>query len=80
MKKIAFVGVISALEYDDRIRKEALTLSDIAQVKIFVVQSDNKESEGITTYGIPYKTFRLKTRDMLSSARWLSIKAMDNGT
>lgn len=77
MKKIAFVGLIAALEFDDRIRKEALTLSDIAQVKIFVVQANNKESEGITTYGIPYKSFRLKTREKLPSAKLLLVKAME---
>ncbi len=34
MKKIAFVLNTTGLEYDDRVRKEALTLSEIAQVKI----------------------------------------------
>lgn len=77
MKKIAFVVNTSRLEYDDRVRKEALTLSKIARVKIFVVLADNKESEGITDYGIPYKSFRLKTRDTLPSAKLLFVKAME---
>ena len=77
MKKIAFVLNTNGLEYDDRVRKEALTLSEIAQVKIFVVLGNNKESEGITTYGIPYKSFRLKTRDQLPQAKYLLIKAAE---
>jgi len=77
MKKIAFVLNTTRLEYDDRVRKEALTLSEIAQVKIFVVLANNKESEGITTYGIPYKSFRLKTRDKLPQAKFLLIKAAE---
>lgn len=77
MKKIAFVAYVSRLEYDDRIRKEALTLSKSGQVKIFVAQTNNKESEGVTAYGIPYKTFRLKTRDKLPSAKLLLVKATE---
>lgn len=77
MKKIAFVVNTARLEYDDRVRKEALTLSKNAQVKIFVVLENNKDLEGITTYGIPYKSFRLKTRDKLPSAKWLLVKAME---
>ena len=77
MKKIAFVVATSGLEYDDRIRKEALTLSGIGQVTIFAVLANNRESEGVTPYGIPYKAFRLKTRDTLPSAKWLLVKAME---
>lgn len=77
MKKIAFIVNTTGLEYDDRVRKEALTLSKNAQVKIFVVQTNNKESEGVTSYGIPYKSFRLKTRDKLPSAKLLLVKAAE---
>jgi hypothetical protein len=77
MKKIAFVVYTSGLEYDDRVRKEALTLSKDAQVKIFVLLTNNQDFEGVTSYGIPYKSFHLKTREKLPAAKHLLLKAIE---
>ncbi len=75
--KIAFVARTVGLEYDDRIRKECITLKKNADIKLFVNFADNREEEGITSYGIPYKSFKLKTRDKLPSSKFLLIKAID---
>lgn len=76
-KKIAFVLRTVGLEYDDRVRKEALALSKYAEVFIYVNFADNREEEGVTDYGIPYKSFKLFTRDKLPSAKYLLIKAFE---
>ncbi|MDA8934599.1 glycosyltransferase [Flavobacteriales bacterium] len=76
-KNIAFVLRTIGLEYDDRVRKEATALSKIAKVTIYVNFADNRKESGITNYGIPYKSFTLKTREKLPSSKYLFIKAID---
>lgn len=76
-KNIAFVLRTIGLEYDDRVRKEALALSKVANVIIYVNFYNNKKESGITSYGVPYKSFRLKTRDNLPSSKYLLIKAFE---
>lgn len=75
--KIAIVCRTIGLEYDDRIRKECITLAKNAEIKIFAVFSNNKEEEGITSYGVPYKSFHLSTRDKLKASKFLLIKAFE---
>lgn len=75
--RIAMVARTKGLEYDDRIRKECITLSKQADVKIYVNFTDNREEAGITSYGIPYESFKLKTRDNLPSSKYLFIKSID---
>ncbi|MFA6142000.1 MAG: hypothetical protein WC738_01750 [Candidatus Omnitrophota bacterium] len=77
MKKIAFIVKTSSLKYDDRIRKEAITLSKNSEVKIFALLANNKEDEGVTSYGIPYKSFGLKTRQKLPPAKYTFLKTID---
>jgi hypothetical protein len=76
-KKIAMIARTIGLEYDDRIRKECISLSKNADVHIYVNLTDNREEEGVTSYGIPYKSFRLKTRDRFESSKHLLIKAAE---
>jgi glycosyltransferase involved in cell wall biosynthesis len=76
-KKIAVVVKTIGLEYDDRIRKECISLSTVADVYIYAIFDNNIEKEGITSYGMPYKSFRLKTRDKLESGKYLFIKSID---
>lgn len=75
--KIAIICRTVGLEYDDRIRKECISIAKNAEVKIFVVFESNLEEEGITSYGIPYKSFKLITRDIFPSSRFLLIKAFE---
>jgi len=75
--KIAIIARTAGLEYDDRIRKECITLSKKADLKIFVNFTDNRKEEGVTSYGISYESFRLRTRDKLPSSKFLFIKSIE---
>ncbi len=76
--KIAFVARTVGLEYDDRIRKECITLAkQNVDVFIYVNFADNRAEEGVTSYGIPYRSFKLKSRVTLPSAKYLLVKSID---
>jgi len=64
--KIALVIKTEGLEYDDRVRKEILTVQNLypnIKFKIFVmIDGDNTCHEGVTAYGVPYKSIELKHR------------------
>lgn len=77
IKSIALIIKTSGLEFDDRIRKVSIALSKKSDVKIFALLNDNTEYEGITSYGIPYHSISLKTRNIFSSARFLFIKTLE---
>jgi hypothetical protein len=77
--KIAFILYTEALEYDDRIRKESLSLlknGDI-EINIFTILANNKASKGITAYGVPFQSFSLKSRKIFNSASFLPLKALE---
>ncbi len=74
---IAIVLRTVGLEYDDRVRKECIALSKIANLKIFVTFENNTEEEGYTSYGIPYKSFKLTTRESIPSGKLLLVKALE---
>jgi hypothetical protein len=74
---IAIVLRTVGLEYDDRVRKECIALSKIANLKIFVTFENNAEEEGYTSYGIPYKSFKLTTRERIPSGKLLLVKAFE---
>lgn len=77
MKSIAFVLYTKGLEYDDRVRKEALFLSTFARVTIFHITPENKQETGTTSYGIPFRQFSLKTRRLLPSKRFTLLKSLE---
>jgi hypothetical protein len=77
-KKIAIIcKTNNNIECEDRIRKECISLSKFAEVKIFLVDKTNANKIGYTSYGIPYKSFKLKSRDILPSAKFLLVKLID---
>jgi hypothetical protein len=76
-KNIAIVCRTIGLEYDDRIRKECLAISKNANLKIFVTFENNLEEDGVTSYGIPYKSFKLHSREKLKSGSLLLVKALE---
>lgn len=68
--KIAIVLYTSGLDYDDRIRKEILSINELYPnivFKIFAIDPCNREEEGITSYGVSYRIPYLKSRDTYSS-------------
>ncbi len=77
-KRILMLVRTSGLEYDDRVRKEALTLKSLGyEVFILANYISNKSEVGITDYGIPYKVVRLYSRSLIGSARFLAIKMIE---
>jgi|TARA_Y200000002_G_scaffold383109_1_gene403281 hypothetical protein len=77
MKKIAIVAKTAGLEYDDRIRKESIALSKENDVCIYVVFDDNRHESGITSYGIKYRSFSLRSRKIFPQSKFLIIKALE---
>jgi hypothetical protein len=78
--KIALVIKTDSLDYDDRVRKEILTIQKLypnIRFKIFVMLLENIESEGTTDYGVPYKSIYSQSRDKYSSAQKKHLKAYE---
>lgn len=78
--KIALVIKTTGLEYDDRVRKEILTVQKLypnIRFKIFAMLPENREYEAVTSYGIPYKSLYLPTRMLFGSAKMQMLKALD---
>lgn len=79
-KKIALVLRTGDLEYDDRVRKEIISIQAMFSnitFKVFVLYDDNIAKEGVTSYGVPYKAISLKTRDKYAQASKLFLKAYE---
>ena len=78
--KIALVLYTQGLDYDDRIRKEMLSVMKLypnVSFKIFAVEPKNREEDGVTSYGVPYHIPYLKSRDKYPSASHTLAKALD---
>lgn len=76
--KMALVIKTDGLEYDDRVRKEILTVQKLypnISFKIFAMLPENKETEGVTGYGVPYKSVYVPARDKYPSAKKPMLKA-----
>ena len=78
--KIALVLYTQGLDYDDRIRKEMLSIKSLfpnIDFKIFAVEPNNREENGVTSYGIAYRIPYLKSRDKYASGTHTLQKAWD---
>lgn len=76
-KKIALVIKTEGLEFDDRVRKEILSVQRLfpsIKFKIFAMLPDNKEAEGVTGYGVPYKSLFIPAREKYPSATKVYLK------
>ena len=62
--KIAYLLLTNGLEYDDRIRKEMITMRSLANVefKIFAFHGDNHAESGVLSWGVPYEIVSLRVR------------------
>lgn len=76
-KKIAIIARTVGLEYDDRIRKEAIALSHDYEIFIYVNFTDNRDECGVTSYGVAYRSFSLKSRKILPQSKMLALKAIE---
>lgn len=78
--KVALVLYTAGLDYDDRVRKEILSIMNLypnVSFKIFAVDVNNREEDGVTAYGIPYRIPYLKSRDKYKSGTHTLAKAWD---
>lgn len=78
--RIALVLYTQGLDYDDRIRKEILTIQNTypnVAFKIFAVVPENREESGMTSYGVEYRVPYLKSREKYKSGRNTFSKAFD---
>lgn len=78
--KIALILYTQGLDYDDRIRKEILSIQKIYDnvfFKIFAVEPRNRNEDGVTSYGIPYHIPYLKSREKYQSASHALLKALE---
>lgn len=81
MRKIVMVLKTGGLEYDDRVRKEILTVKKLFPDYVFdvlvMLDDQNTQQEGITSYGVHYKTVYSPSRDKYPSAKMLLLKSYD---
>lgn len=80
MIRIALIIKTSGLEYDDRVRKEIITTKELfpdVDFKIFVMLPENVETEGVTSYGVPYKSVYVPSRDKYPSGKKVALKSYD---
>ncbi len=78
--RIALVLYTSGIDYDDRIRKEILSIMEMfpnTSFKIFAVDPKNREEEGMTSYGVSYRIPYLKSRNKYASGTHTLQKAWD---
>lgn len=65
--KIAYILLSNGLEYDDRIRKEMLSMREMfgnVDFKIFAFSGDdNHKGSGVLSYGVPYEFVTVKHRE-----------------
>ena len=78
MTKVLMLIKTSGLEYDDRLRKEVLSLKAIgAAVEIIALDDSNRASAG-TVYGdVPFRTIRLRSRRWAPQGAGLAVKTSE---
>lgn len=78
--KVAVLAYTWGIDYDDRIRKEILSVMKLypnVSFKIFAVEPKNREEEGISSYGVAYRIPYLKSRDKYKGGSHTIVKAWD---
>lgn len=78
--RVAILRKMTNLENDDRLRKEFSSLIKMypfIEAKIFAVMDGIPEHEGVTSYGLPYRSICLKSRNKLASGKHLVAKSWD---
>ena len=78
--RIALVLYTRGIDYDDRVRKEILSIQGLypnVSFKIFAVETKNREENGVSSYGVPYRIPFLKSREKYASGTHTLAKAWD---
>lgn len=77
-RSILFILKVESLERDDRVRKQALSLSKKGCDVRFLVNFDhNKSCNGYTSYGIKYESVSIRTRDFFKPSAMILMKAFE---
>lgn len=75
---VLFVIKTCGLEYDDRVRKECLSLSHLKKsVLILVLDDRNENRNGTTHYHIPFQSLNLGSRKIFPQAKGLLVKTAE---
>lgn len=76
--KIVFIINTDSLSFDERVRKEAITLESFGhKVSIVALEQDNIRRKGNTQYGTPFTSIMLVTRKIFKQAEHVIIKAIE---
>lgn len=76
--RVAFVISTDAIEFDERVRKEAEELRRLGhRVSIVALENANRAASGTTSYGVPFRTTSLTTRRIFRHRRFLFLKAVE---
>ncbi len=78
--KVAVLRKTNNLENDDRLRKEVASLNKLfpnVTFKCFVMYPENSEFEGVTSYGLHFKSVQVRGRDRYKSGKHLLAKSWD---
>lgn len=78
--KVAVVIKTDGLEYDDRLRKEILSIQKLypqIYTKVFVMLPKNTKISGITSYGVPYESVYIPSRDKYPSGKMAVLKSYE---
>ena len=68
----------SGLEYDDRLRKEALTIKNLKlNTSILVLGYNNQKNKGVANYGVRFESIRLISRKLFPRKSALAIKLFE---
>jgi glycosyltransferase involved in cell wall biosynthesis len=68
----------SGIDYDDRLRKECISLSKLGKkIKIIALEDRNTKSEGSINQNVSYSTIRLVSRNIFPHKKFLAIKLLE---
>ncbi len=77
MKILMLIKTIG-LKYDDRLRKESLTLKEFGyEPELVILDNTNQKFEGESEYGIPFTSISLFTRKLIPQCKGLFIKSIE---
>lgn len=78
MTKVLMLIKTTGLEFDDRVRKECLSLLSLgAEPVVGVLDDSNLGRSGKTDYGVRFRSVSLRSRRVFSSARGLPVKTAE---
>lgn len=77
--KVLMIIHTTGVDYDDRLRKECASIKNLGNIPEIAIslEYENKQRNGVTDEGVPYKAIFLIARKVLPNKRFLLIKAFE---